>query len=227
MKKILTILILLLSYFTFSQNAKITTKSKLVIKHKDMTLYLQSDTNTMVSVHNLTYANFKLIGKIDRKKLGDKWFVDVYKGKFKKKYYAKTGYDLGHLTPFKITSYSDTVARNSFSCYNQAPQMAKFNEHPWEQIEEHVLDSIKKYKANSVIITGVIYDNSNPVYLNKSRIKIPTHYYKIVKMYEPSVGRFLKYYALIGDNKTGEIKKITIEELNNLFILNKMDLSII
>ena len=93
----------------------VSTSSKLFIKHTDMTLYLQSDTNTMVSVHSLTYKNYMILisdKSVDRK---DHWFDDTYKGKFNKKYYKNTNKDLGHLTPFKATSYSVETAKNSFS----------------------------------------------------------------------------------------------------------------
>jgi DNA/RNA endonuclease G (NUC1) len=201
----------------------IVTKSKLVIKHPDMILYLQKDTSTMVSVHTLSYSNFQKIGLADRKELGDKWFDDTYKGKFNKKYYKKTKKDLGHLTPFKATSYSIETATNSFSSYNQAPQDSYFNEHAWNEFEQDVLDSIGKYKKDAVIITGVIYNNDKPTYLPNSRIKIPIYYYKILFVGD-------KRYYWLGDNTPGIDKPIrltTLEELNKLFIDNKMDLKII
>lgn len=200
----------------------IYTGSKLIIRHTDMTLYLQSDTTTMVSVHTLSYINFQKIGLVNRKKLGDKWFDDTYKGKFSKKYYKGTKKDLGHLTPFKATSYSLETAKNSFSSYNQAPQDYYFNEHPWEQLEGQVLDTILKYKQDAKIITGVIYNNSNPNYLPKSRIKIPIYYYKILFISN-------KRYYWLGDNMPGNqtpIRNTTLDELNKLFIINKMDLRI-
>lgn len=202
----------------------IITKSNLVIKHTDMTLYLTSDTNTMVSVQELTYQNFLKIGKVDRDSLGDKWFDDTYKGKFKLKYYTNTGYDKGHLTPFKSSSYSIETATNSFSSYNQSPQDAFFNEHTWEQLEGNVLDTIAKYKLNATIITGVIY-NKKSTYLSKSKIKIPIYYYKVL-----FIGN--KRYYWLGDNKQNLYKKgdkiptSSLEELNKLFKSNKMDVKI-
>lgn len=220
MKNLLAAILLFLSSLSFAQ--QIVTKSKLIIQHPDMTLYLQSDTSTMVSVHNLTYDNYLKIGKIIRKDLGDPWFDDTYKGKFKKKYYKKTNRDLGHLTPFKETSYSLETATKSFSSYNQAPQDSKFNEQPWKNLEKHVLDSIGKYKTNSYIITGVIYNNANPTYLANSRIKIPIYYYKILFVSD-------KTYYWLGDNTPGvanPIRLTTLEELNKMFKDNKMDLKI-
>ena len=227
MKTLLFIFIYIISLSSvIAQN--IVTSSNLVIKHPDMTLYLQSDTNTMVSVHNLTYKNYLILidknKSVNRKKLGDKWFVDTYKGNFKQKFYTKTGYDLGHLTPFKATSYSIETATNSFSSYNQAPQDSSFNRYPWEQLEGNVLDSIAKYKTDAIITTGVIYNNNKPIYLPKSKIKIPIYYYKILNISG-------KRYYWLGDNShrvkiKNPIRSTTLDELNKLFLDNKMDLKI-
>jgi len=225
MKKLLLTLSLIL-FIGISFTQQIITNSKLIINHQDMVLYLESDTNTMISVHTLTYKNYQIIDSpnaIDRKKLKDPWFDDTYKGKFKEKYYTNTKKDKGHLTPFKATSYSKETAINSFSSYNQAPQDYYFNEHPWEQLEQHVLDSIKIYKKDAIIITGVIYNNNNkPTYLSTSRIKIPTYYYKILYIDNK------KYYWL-GDNTPGldnPITPTTLDAINKLFVINKMDVKI-
>ena len=220
------IVFILMNIFIISGvlSQKIVTKSKLVIKHTDMTLYLTSDTNTMVSVQELTYDNFLKIGKVNRDSLGDKWFDDTFKGKFKLKYYIHTGYDKGHLTPFKSSSYSVETAIFSFSSYNQAPHDDFFNEHTWEQLERSILDTIGKYKLNATIITGVIY-NKKPTYLSKSKIKIPIYYYKVL-----FIGN--KRYYWLGDNKKDFYKKgdkipiSSLEELNKLFKSNKMDVKI-
>jgi DNA/RNA endonuclease G (NUC1) len=224
MKNLLAAILLFLTSISFAQ--QIITKSKLIIQHPDMTLYLQSDTSTMVSVHNLTYENYLKIGTIIRKDLGDPWFDDTYKGKFKEKHYKKNNFDLGHLTPFKESSYSKEVATNSFSSYNQAPQNSEFNRISWKVLEKNILDTIgiyaKKDKKNSYIITGVIYNNANPTYLTNSRIKIPIYYYKILFVSD-------KVYYWLGDNTPGTVNPIrltTNEELNKLFKDNKMDLKI-
>lgn len=224
MKNLLATILLFLTSISFAQ--QIITKSKLIIQHPDMTLYLQSDTSTMVSVHNLTYENYLKIGTIIRKDLGDPWFDDTYKGKFKEKHYKKNNFDLGHLTPFKESSYSKEVATNSFSSYNQAPQDSEFNRISWKGLEKNILDTIgiyaKKDKKNSYIITGVIYNNANPNYLANSRIKIPIYYYKILFVSD-------KAYYWLGDNTPGAanpIRLTTNEELNKLFKENKMDLKI-
>jgi DNA/RNA endonuclease G (NUC1) len=214
MKKIILILFVLFC-FCGSAQTNVVTNNSLTIKHGDLTFYLTDDTCTMVSKHVLSYKNFKRIDS-DR---DNKWFQDVYKGKYHKDDYLHTGYDLGHLTPSHITSYNDSLNHASFSLFNQAPQIAAFNRGKWAQLEKGVEDSIVKYKSNAVIITGVIYDPENKEYLGKSRIPIPIAYFKVLVLKKNT-------YAWIGSNNNGTITTITIKQLNEIFVINKMTLQI-
>jgi DNA/RNA endonuclease G (NUC1) len=97
--------------------------------------------------------------------------------------------------------------------------LAAFNRGGWAQLEGKVEDSIKKYKSNATIITGVIYDYSTKEYLNKSRIRIPVAYFKILVLKKQT-------YAWVGSNNSGIITALTVESLNELFVINKMNLVI-
>lgn len=214
MKKILFLLLIVLSISCVSQT-QVITKNNLIIKHGDITLYLSDDTCSMVSKHTIKYVDFT---KLDSDR-DNRWFQDVYKGKYSKEAYTHSGYDLGHLTPSHITSYNDTLNHNSFSYFNQAPQIASFNRGAWAKLEKGVEDSIAKYKTNATIITGVIYDGSKVEYLGKTKIKIPIAYFKILV--------FKKHtYAWIGSNNNGLITETTVKNLNEIFVLNKMNLII-
>lgn len=193
------------------------TGPKLIIKHGDLTLYLDTDTNSFVSKHELKYSDFK---KLDSDR-DDKWFQDTYKGIYNKEYYVRSGYDLGHLTPSHITSYNDTLNHESFSLFNQAPQVAAFNRGKWAQLEKGVEDSIAKYKVDVTIITGVIYDNKNKMYLNKSKIKIPDVYYKILVIKNKKKPLT---YVWVGSNVNGQVIKSDIPQLNGILKNNGADL---
>lgn len=210
-KTILLLLMTLLSTTLMSQI--VATKNKLILNHGDMILYLSNDTLPMVSRHSVVFSKFKLDKDRD-----DHWFQDKYK-KMNKSVYKKTGYDLGHLTPSHITSYDDTLNHRSFSLYNQAPQLAKFNRGNWKSLEASVEDSILKYKSNATIITGVIYDATCKP-LPNSKITIPSSYFKVLY-----IGK--KVYCWIGSNTTCEVKPIKLVELNAIFEKNKMGLTII
>ena len=212
MKFINLLLFTIIHVNIFSQTISNT---NLKINHGDIILYLTNDSLSMVSKHTISYSNFLKLDK-DR---DNNWFQDSIKSKYKKGIYSNTGYDLGHLTPSHITSYNDTLNHISFSFLNQAPQLAKFNRGKWAKLEGSVEDSVSKYKTNSTIITGVIYNDKKPTYINNSKIKIPTHYYKILYINK-------LVYCWLGSNIDGEIKIITIKDLNNLFKSNGMKIKI-
>ena len=206
MKKTILLAMSLLSMALMSQT--VTTKNKLVLNHGDMVLYLSNDTLPMASRHSIAYSKFKLDKDRD-----NRWFQDKYK-KMNRNVYKNTGYDLGHLTPSRITSYDNALNHKSFSLYNQAPQLAKFNRGSWKKLEASVEDSIAKHRLDAIIITGVIY-STNGKFLPKSKIKIPSHYFKIAY-----IGK--NRYCWIGSNETCEIKRTTLTDLNALFQKNKM-----
>lgn len=213
MKKIYLIISMFLFINVFSQTIK--TDNKLIINHGDITLYLTKDTCTMVSKHVLKFSDFL---KLDNER-DNRWFRDKYKGKYYKEAYFRTGYDIGHLTPSHITSYDNKLNHKSFSLFNAAPQLAAFNRGKWAQLEADVEDLIAKSKQDVVIITGVIYDPKNKKFMGKSRIPIPSAYYKILFINGDVI-------CWIGSNINGQITSITLKELNELFVLNKMNLVI-
>jgi DNA/RNA endonuclease G (NUC1) len=103
--------------------------------------------------------------------------------------------------------------------FNEAPQLAAFNRGVWAQLESSVEDMIGKVKKDAVIITGVIYDPNKKVFLGKSRIPIPSAYFKVL---------FLdgKTQCWIGSNINGLITSTPLKDLNELFKNNKMNLNI-
>ena len=146
-------------------------------------------------------------------------FQDTYKGKYTKDAYLKTGYDIGHLTPSHITSYDNDLNHQSFSLFNAAPQVAAFNRGKWAQLEGDIEDLVTKGKQDVVIITGVIYDPKNKKRMGKSKIPIPVSYFKVLFIDGGTV-------CWVGSNINGMISVITLTELNELFKLNKMNLTI-
>lgn len=211
MKKSIALLLILASFVCLGQVN--FTGPTLVIPHGDLTLYLDADTNSFVSKHEIKYSDFK---KLDSDR-DNRWFQDTYKGVYNRESYVHSGYDLGHLTPSHITSYDDTLNHKSFSLFNQAPQLASFNRGKWVQLEKSVEDSIAKYRSDATIITGVIYDNKNKMYLSKSRIKIPEVYYKILVIKNKK--RPLTY-VWIGSNVNGQVLKSSIPQLNEILRIN-------
>ena len=213
MKKTFLLLMLFIGINNYAQT--VITDNKLIIPHGDISLYLTKDTCTYVSKHVITYANYL---KLDKER-DNNWFQDIYKGKYIKDKFVHTGYDLGHLTPSHITSYDNKLNHDSFSMFNQAPQLAGFNRGVWAQLERNIEDMIGEAKKDAVIVTGVIYDPNKKVFLAKSRIPIPSSYFKVLFL-------DVKIQCWIGSNINGLITSISLKDLNNLFKTNKINLTI-
>jgi DNA/RNA endonuclease G (NUC1) len=213
MKKMFLLLVLFIGINSNGQT--VTTDNKLIIPHGDITLYLTKDTCALVSKHVLKFSSFV---KLDKER-DNKWFQDTYKGKYTKDSYLKTGYDIGHLTPSHITSYDNDLNHQSFSLFNAAPQLAGFNRGVWAQMEGEVENIIANTKKDAVIITGVIYNSKNIKFMGKSRIPIPSSFFKVLFINHTT-------QCWIGSNLNGLNISITLKDLNNIFKNNKMNLNI-
>ena len=194
MKKLITLITIILIFrVSYSQHVLIDSVA-FSIQHGELSFFLDKDTNSYISVHNIDYKNIiRITGK-----RSDKWHKEKPFGPYNKNIYIRTGYDLGHLTPSNITSYNDSINYISFSLFNQAPQVSAFNRGKWSKLEAKVVKTLTLGKTNAIIVTGVIYNNNKKIYLNKSRIKIPMAYYKIVVTAKSTT-------CWMGSNINGEI----------------------
>lgn len=214
MRNILTIALIFISFITFSQNVKIDS-TLFTIKHGDITLYLDKDTCTYVSVHTISAENIK---KLDSER-DDKWHKEKPFGPYNRDCYVHSGYDLGHLTPAHITSYDDSLQYHSFSFFNQAPQLAEFNRGKWKALESQVEKEILASKSNAIVVTGVLYDKDKE-YMVRSRVKIPLVYYKILITKTSTK-------VWIGSNTNGLVLETTLEYILDFAKKNGNSLGII
>ena len=100
--------------------------------------------------------------------------------------YENTGYDRGHLTPYKDQANSKDI--NSLS--NIVPQSPKLNRGKWENLEGNIRKDAIQY-GKLYVITGVVLNGDEKI---GNKIPIPSHMYKVV--YYPS-----KVKAFIAENK--------------------------
>jgi DNA/RNA endonuclease G (NUC1) len=89
-----------------------------------------------------------------------------------------------------------------------------------KELEKEIINTLKTIKSNGIIITGIIYDNKNKIYLKKSRIKVPLYFYKILVLNKKNV------LCWIGSNYDGAINKTNLKEINNLLIKYSNKISI-
>jgi endonuclease G len=101
-------------------------------------------------------------------------------------YYVRNKFDRGHLTRREDLEYGSTPlaalasAGDTNHFTNCTPQHERFNQNRqiWQGIEFHLLeDSLLNGHFNAQIITGPIFDDSDPGYRN---IQYPLQYWKIV-----------------------------------------------
>lgn len=216
MKKLITLITLILIFrVSYSQHVLIDSVA-FSIQHNDLSFFLDKDTNSYISVHNIDYKNIiRITGE-----RSDKWHKEKPFGPYNKNIYIRTGYDLGHLTPSNITSYDDSTNYISFSLFNQAPQVAAFNRGKWSKLEAKVVKTLTMDKTNAIIVTGVIYNNNKKKYLNKSRIKIPMAYYKIVVTAKSTT-------CWMGSNINGQIVTTDLKTILEVARKNGNKLSIV
>ena len=216
MKKLITLITLILVFRgSYSQHVAIDSTA-FSIHHSELSFFLDKDTNSYISVHNIDYKNIiRITGE-----RSDKWHKEKPFGPYNKNIYIRTGYDLGHLTPSNITSYNDSTNYISFSLFNQAPQVAAFNRGKWSKLEAKVVKTLTMDKTSAIIVTGVIYNNNKKIYLNKSRIKIPMAYYKIVVTAKSTT-------CWMGSNINGEIITTDLKTILEVARKNGNKLSIL
>jgi DNA/RNA endonuclease G (NUC1) len=210
MYKLLTFVIAAVINLSLFGQVKIDSAA-FTIYHGDMTLYMDKDTCSLMSMHKVTYKEVKKLSG----KRSDKWHKEKPIGPYKNKEpYQHSGYDLGHLTPSNITSYDDSLNYHSFSFFNQAPQLAGFNRGAWAKLENDVEELILTKKKGATIITGVIYDNKHKEYLDSSRVKIPVMFFKVVVFGKDDV------YAWIGSNVNGGVTVSSVSMIRHIAKMN-------
>jgi len=91
-----------------------------------------------------------------------------------------TTWNRGHLAPNHIMSYSLDSKVSSFSMANVAPQDWKFNQQPWNQLEQKVVDFIVTNNTNLHIVTGLAYKSRAAAKRSADNIAIPDYYFKVV-----------------------------------------------
>jgi endonuclease G, mitochondrial len=95
--------------------------------------------------------------------------------------YSGSGFDRGHLCPSADRSNSREANSSTFLMTNIAPQTADLNQGPWEKLETYSR-SMARREGNLYIIAGNYGNRRERV---KSKITIPTNFWKIVVVIPP------------------------------------------
>ena len=130
-----------------------------------------------------------------------------------KPYYAKSGYDRGHLCPAGSMAFNSVAMSESFFMTNMSPQVPGFNRGIWKRLESQV--RTWGYENHEIlVITGPVLTSFIDTI---GEIPVPPYYYKVVLDYhEPE----LKAIALLLENKSSSLPLtefvVSIDSIENL-----------
>jgi DNA/RNA endonuclease G (NUC1) len=86
--------------------------------------------------------------------------------------------DQGHVNPFQAFDFDSTASLQSMYFTNVCPQISYFNEHQWEQVENHVLNLAPQY-GDIKVWTGVLISTAHPKRVGD--LLMPDYYWKVVQ----------------------------------------------
>lgn len=93
--------------------------------------------------------------------------------------YSRSGYDRGHMCPAGEQKWSDEAMHNSFVMANICPQKHELNTGAWKTLEDKERVWAKRDSA-IVIIAGPIYDNTDNETIGKSKVRVPSAFFKVL-----------------------------------------------
>lgn len=94
-----------------------------------------------------------------------------------KKEYTRSGYDKGHMAPFKDFAWSQEGGEETFVMSNMVPQKPKLNQQAWEDLEEHVREWGCGEEKLTVVTGPLIEEGLSTL---KSGLPIPRRFFKIL-----------------------------------------------
>ena len=184
MKKILVILIFILSISCKSDNDALPTENTNlepkstgeIIKHSYYTLaYSEENEQAYWVYYELTP---ELINGTQTRT--DDFRADplVSTGSASLTDYSGSGYDRGHLCPAADMTLNKTSMSESFYLSNMSPQTAGFNRGIWSTLESDVRNWALKYNKIYVVTGPIFKDNLGKIGANE--VTVPGYYYKVI-----------------------------------------------
>jgi endonuclease G len=195
------------------------------------------------TIHRLAFNQLvnNSMPKIVRTGINFKFFPDKYRitddfNLVKHGEYTNSGWDRGHLTPAGDFPYDTTLMNETFVTTNITPQSVGFNQGLWVKLESAIRYKIRNDTIpESIVITGVLYDNSvfrkikNHQNKNRGFLYVPSHLYKILYYNfenEHYLYCFLIPHNLIYSNSDLETYQVTLDEIekkSNINFFDKLD----
>lgn len=102
----------------------------------------------------------------------------IYSHTAKHSDYSYSGYDRGHMVPAGDFSCCQKLLESTFKMSNIAAFDSVLNRHAWQELESYTRRMARKY-GRIAVITGAVF-KSNEIIGRSNRIKVPSHFYKIL-----------------------------------------------
>lgn len=197
-KKLLVLLLQLVSFLGFSQDYKyLPTHTGEIIKHKNYILsYSEKYEQAQWVAYELSSNETRSIIKRADNFRPDK---TVRTGSANLNDYRGSGYDRGHLAPAADMGFSAAAMSESFYMSNMSPQKPSFNRGIWKNLETQVRNWARAYNK-IYVVTGAVLKKGLPC-IGKNKVAIPEQYYKIV--FREKAGKS-NIIAFLMDNKKSE-----------------------
>lgn len=93
--------------------------------------------------------------------------------------YTGSGFDRGHMCPAADQKWSEQAMNDCFVMANMCPQLHDLNGGAWERLEEKERTWAKRDSA-VMIIAGPIYNEDDGQYIEKSKVRIPGAFFKVL-----------------------------------------------
>jgi endonuclease G len=132
--------------------------------------------------------------------------------------YANSGFDKGHLSPSEDNQLSAANNRESFLMSNMSPQLHRFNNGKWKELETWVRDKAIEYDT--------IYIVSGPVFVNNlgtigaDSVTIPGYFYKVLLRFKDGSPKMIAFLipqiAAIGELKDYVVPVNALESITGI-----------
>lgn len=198
MKKILSILLILLSISAYSQ-------VDTIIHNGSLTSYFS------FTQHNPMYVKYTLYkggGDCNRSQYTFK--TGGIRNSATKNDYVASGYDIGHMCPAEDFAYDCALESNTFYFYNALPQTPNLNRGLWKHYETEIR-SLSQHDS-LIVFCGGIFDNH---VIPNTKVQIPVQCWKVVFDYKT---KKVLYVLLFTNNMESNSVKttMTLEGLEKL-----------
>lgn len=93
--------------------------------------------------------------------------------------YTGSGFDRGHMCPAADQKWSEAAMNDCFVMANMCPQLHDLNADAWETLESKERIWAKRDSA-VMIIAGPIYTEDDQSYIEKSKVRVPGAFFKVL-----------------------------------------------